>query len=161
MKTFILTLLALTTLAHADDIFVLKKSRNKLNVLHFAATVEKDCTFPKSGAVKAYWIMGEDGGGELALNSKEKSYFQPKAIYNSEKEVRFTFGALNQMGSSLDKNEVEVHIENCKPVAYINIDHQEVKLKEIYANVNMLMMPNDFTIKGKTSNGSNFVKIVK
>lgn len=161
MKLLILSLLTFSTLVQAGDIFVLKKSRNKLNVLHFAATVDKSCNFPKSSPIKAYWIMGEEDGGELPLNSKEKTYFQPKVTYNNGKEVRFTFGALNEMGNGLDKEEVIVEIENCKPVAYINIDHQEIKLREIYANVNMLMMPNDFTIKGKSSNGSNFSKTVR
>ena len=160
MKSIILTLLALSTLAQAQDIFILKKSRNKLNVLHFSAKVEKNCAFPKSGAVRAYWIMGEDGGGELDLDSKEKSYFQPKVTYNNGSEIRFTFGALNEMSENIPRKEVEIHIENCRPVAYIEFDNQQIKLKEIYANVNMLMIPYDFAIKGKTLSGSNFVKTI-
>ncbi len=160
MKTFILTLLALSTLAHADDIFLLKKSRNKLNVLHFDVKKDANCKFPKN-AVSAYWIMGEDNGEVLGLNSKEKEYFQPKEIYNDGKEIRFKFGALKKMSDSIPKQEVEVHMENCKPVAYLDLDGQEIKLTEIFSNVNMLMMPIDFTVKGTTSSGSKFTKTMK
>jgi hypothetical protein len=156
---FSLLILSLSISSFGQEIFQLKKSKNKLNVLHFMAKVE-NCKF-KTPAISNHWIMGEEKGQREALSSSEKDYFQPKVTYNNGSEVEFTMGALNKMGSKLPSKKILVRLESCMPKAFIEYDGEEVELQEIFANVNFMYMPESFILRGKTATGDKFNQTIK
>ena len=153
MKSLCLLLaLSFSFSALAQDIFVVKKSKRILNVLHFKANVDK-CNF-KSPPVKNNWVMGEEEGHEEQLSSQERPYFTPKFSYVSDTEATFTMGALEKMQKKFKVKEINVRLVNCKPKAYIELQDQEVQIQEIFVQVNALMMPLNVTVKGKYADGS-------
>lgn len=172
MKALLLsTLFLVTTTAFAQDAFVIKKSYNPKNVLHYKANVVNcKLTKPtgKTTAVSAYWIMGEDDGETVPMNTKEKESFLPKVSYEKETELDFSIGALNDMQEVTDKS-IEIRLVNCKPKAFLEIDGQEIMLTQIYADVStgfgwsgFTMTTNYMNITGYAPNGTKTVKkIVK
>lgn len=153
MKSLCLLLaLSFSISSIAQDIFVLKKSKRILNVLHFNANVE-NCKF-KSPPVKNHWVMGEEGGHHEDLNSQERPYFTPKFSYANEREVTFTIGALEKMQKKLKVKEINVRLLSCKPIAFIELQGREIQIQEFFVQVNALMMPQNITVKGKFADGS-------
>lgn len=156
MKALMALSLFLTCSAFAQDMFVIKKSLHPKNVLHFKANI-KDCKL-QSPAVSAYWIMGEDDGHVEGLSSKEKSYFQPKISYAKENEADFGIGAMEEMGSKVPDQSIRVRLENCQAKAYLEVNNSEIKLNEIYVDVNFMMSVNYMNITGQAANGAKVSK---
>jgi hypothetical protein len=152
MKTLLTAALLLTSIsAFAQDMFVIKKSMNPKNVLHYKANVA-DCKL-KTSSVSAYWIMGEEDGQTEGLTSKEKPYFNPKIAYENATDADFSMGAIEKMGSNLPDKNIRVRLENCVPKAFLELKGQEIQLTEIYVSVNMLMSVKYMTITGIAPNG--------
>jgi hypothetical protein len=150
MKALLISsLLMLSATALAQDLFVIKKSMNPKNVLHYKAVVE-GC---KLKTVSAYWIMGEDDGHLEGLTSKETSYFQPKISYAKETEADFSIGAMEKMGSKIPDKSIRVRLENCKPKAFLELNGQEIQLTQIDVSVNLFMSVKYMTITGQAPNG--------
>lgn len=155
MKAFFaLLIMSFAVSAMAQDIFVIKKSKRVKNVLHFQANVA-NCKF-KNPSITNHWIMGEENGQVEAINKSEKPYFSPKISYTNDTETIFSMGALEKLGNKLGDTNVRVRIVNCKAKAYMEIKGQEININEIFVNVNMVMMPQDITIKGIGPDGSKF-----
>jgi hypothetical protein len=153
MKTILTAAVLMVSFSSfAQELFVMKKSLNPRNVLHFKANVE-NCKF-KHPAITNYWVMGETDGHIEGLAENEKAYFQPKVTYQKEKELDFTMGAIERMGSKLEDNSIRVRLVNCKPKAYIDIKHQELQLTELYVSVNLFMSVKYMNITGIAPNGS-------
>lgn len=145
------SLFLLSATAFAQDIFLVKKSMNPKNVLHFKAEVV-GCKL-KTPAVSAYWIMGEQDGHVEGLTSKEQPYFSPKITYAKETEADFSIGAMEKMGSQIPDKSIRVRLENCKPKAFLDFEGQEIQLTEIYVSVNLFMSVKYMTISGLAPNG--------
>jgi hypothetical protein len=156
MKALLLMTFFFGFSSYAQDVFVIKKSMNPKNILHFKANVE-NCKL-KSPAVSSYWIMGEDNGEVEALSSKEKSYFQPKISYTNDTESDFSIGAMEKMGSKIPDQSIRIRLENCKPKAFLEISGKELALSEIFVDVNMFMSVNYMTISGMAPNGQKMSK---
>lgn len=152
MKLLLLSsLFLLSTTAFAQDIFVVKKSMNPANVLHFKVEVAA-CKL-KTPAISAYWIMGEQDSHVEGLTSKEVPYFSPKITYAKETEADFSIGAMEKMGSQIPDQSIRVRLENCKPKAFIDFAGQEIQITEIYVSVNLFMSVKYMTITGLAPNG--------
>ena len=152
MKALLISsLLILSATALAQDIFVIKKSMNPKNVLHFKAEVTA-CKL-KAPAVSSYWVMGEDDGHIEGLLSKELPYFAPKISYTKETEADFSIGAMEKMGSKIPDKSIRVRLEDCKAKAFINLNGQEIQINEIYVSVNLFMSVKYMTIAGIAPNG--------
>lgn len=151
----ILCALALTIsqTALAEDIFVIKKTTNPKNVLHFSADT-KDCKLLKP-SVKPYWVMGEEDGHKEDITKTERAFFQPRITYISETETDFSFGAMDKMGERLPDKTVRVRIEKCQAKAYIDFKGREIQLKEIFVKMGMLLNVKELTIKGVAPDGSS------
>src|SRR5687768_2838390 len=107
MKLALITfLLASLAPAFGQELFLLKKSMNPKNVLHFTARTE-DCKLA-SPAVDNHWVMGEKGGHQEGLTNKEKPYFTPDLTSESEREAEFTMGALEFLEESLIGTQIKV-----------------------------------------------------
>lgn len=142
----------------AQEIFVLKKSYNPKNVLHFTAKVE-GCTLKN---INNHWIMGEQNGHIENLSSAEVSYFKPQISYKKETELDFTMGAIDKMGSRIEDNTIRVRLVKCIPKAYIDIDGQEIQLTEIYAAVGFMgLSVKSLTISGIGASGIKVSKTIK
>ena len=148
---FTAALFFLSISAFAQDVFVIKKSMNPKNVLHYKANL-KDCKL-LSPSVTPYWRMGEGDGHEEGLSSKEKSYFAPKNVYEKSTDADFSFGALEKMGDKISDQSITIRLENCKPKAFMDMNGREIQLTEIYVNVTMLMSVKYMEISGITSSG--------
>jgi hypothetical protein len=149
---FTAALFLLSISAFAQDVFVIKKSMNPKNVLHYKVNI-KDCKI-QSPAITPYWTMGEDDGHVEALTSKEKSYFAPKNVYEKSSDADFSFGALEKMGDKISDQSISIRLENCKPKAFMEMNGREIQLTEIYVSVSMLMSVKYMEITGLTSNGA-------
>lgn len=147
-----LTLFSATAFAQHQDMFVLKKSFNPQNILHFEAKTQ-NCKLLKDG-VKAYWVMGT--GLEEGLTSKEVKYFKPQSTEptGDGKQMEFTFGAVQEMGDSIPDKQIKVVLENCKPKAYIEYNGIELNLTEIYVEVSLFMDVKFMNISGIAPDGS-------
>ncbi len=156
---FALALLITSLSSFAQDIFVIKKSMNPKNVLHYKVNVD-NCKL-KAPAISAYWIMGEEGGGQEVLSSKEKSYFQPKISYSNSSEADFSIGAMEEMGSKIPDKSIRVRLENCKPKAFLEVNGTEVELKDIFVSVNFIMSVNYMNISGISPNGAKITKKIQ
>jgi hypothetical protein len=153
MKALLISsLFLMSAAAMAQDMFIIQKSMNPKNVLHFKANVEA-CKL-KSPAVTAYWVMGEEDGHTEGLTSQEKPYFQPKISYAKETESDFSLGAMEKMGSKIPDKSIRVRLENCKPKAFIELNGGEVQLTNINVSVNMFMSVKSMTISGIAQDGS-------
>lgn len=150
------TLFLLSATSLAQDIFVMKKSLNPKNVLHFKAEVA-NCKL-KTPAVSVYWIMGEEDGHVEGLTSKEAPYFSPKISYAKETEADFSIGAMEKMGSQIPDKSIRVRLENCKPKAFLDFEGQEIQLTEIYVSVNLFMSVKYMTISGLAPNGQKVTR---
>jgi hypothetical protein len=144
--------LLLSQLVMAEDIFVLKKTSNPKNVLHFSAET-KDCKLTKP-SVKAYWVMGEEDGQKEDLLKIERPFFQPRITYISETETDFSFGALDKMGERLPDKTIRVRVEKCQAKAFIDIKGREIQLKEIFVKMGLLLNVKELTVKGIGADGS-------
>lgn len=152
MKALLTAFFLLSSLSgFAQDMFVIKKSMNPKNVLHYKANVA-GCKL-LSPAVTPYWIMGEEGGHTEDLTSKETSYFAPKDVYQKSADADFTLGALEKMGSKIKDQTIQVRLENCVPKAYLELNGREIQVKEIFVSVSMLMAVKYMTITGIAPNG--------
>ena len=152
MKTFLTSALFLLSIsASAQDVFIIKKSMNPKNVLHYKVNV-KDCKIQTS-PVTPYWTMGESDGHEEGLSSKEKSYFAPKNVYQKSTDADFSFGALEKMGKKIPDQSIQIRLENCQPKAFMEINGREIQLTEIYVSLTMLMSVKYMEISGLTSSG--------
>ncbi len=152
MKMLLITsLFLLSVTTFAQDIFVIKKSMNPLNVLHFKAEVEA-CKL-KTPAITAYWFMGEQDGHVEGLTSKEKPYFSPKITYAKETEADFSIGAMEKMGALIPDQSIRLRLVNCKPKAFLDFQGQEIQLTEIYVSVNLFMSVKYMTLTGLAPNG--------
>jgi len=149
--TLLLAVSIISTVASANEIFVLKKSFNPKNVLHFKANVE-GCKL-KNPAVTNHWIMGEEKNQVEGLTNSEKPYFQPKITYQNDTEADFGMGAIDKMGSRIGDKSIRIRLDNCKAKAFIDINNQEIQLTEIFANVGLLMNVKSMTIKGIAPDG--------
>ena len=156
MKALFLMTFLFSLSSYAQDVFVIKKSMNPKNILHFKANVE-NCKL-KSPSVSSYWIMGEDNGEVEALSSKEKSYFHPIISYSNDSEPDFSIGAMEKMGSKIPDQSIRIRLENCKPKAFLEISGHEVVINEIFVDVNMFMSVNYMTISGIAPNGQKISK---
>lgn len=153
MKALLTAAILLTSLStFAQDMFVIKKSMNPKNVLHYKANI-KGCKL-QSPAVTPYWTMGEDDGHVEALTSKEKPYFAPKNVYEKSTDADFSFGAIEKMGSKIPDQSIQIRLENCVPKAFMELNGREVQITEIFVSVNMLMSVKYMTIMGLTSSGT-------
>lgn len=128
-KMFLILAMSLSFSAFSQEVFNVKKSLNKRNVLHFKVNI-KDCKI-QSPAITNYWVMGETDGHIEDLTPRERRYFAPKISYESENEAIFTFGAIEMIGD-LPNKDITVRLENCVPKAYGEINKQEIQLQEIY-----------------------------
>ncbi len=157
LLSFIVLLFSVSSFA--QDIFVIKKSLNPKNVLHFKVNVN-NCKL-SSPAISPYWVMGEENGQTEGLTSKEKPYFQPKISYSNSSEADFSIGAMEEMGCKIPDQTIKVRLENCKPKAYLDIDGSEVQLTDINVSVNLFMSVSQMTINGVAPNGSKVSKKIK
>lgn len=148
---FIASLLACSTLASANELFVITKNRTPKNILHYKANVV-NCEFAKT-PVTPYWILGEERGQTEAITNSEKGMFQPKVTYQKATEVDFSIGAMERLGNSLPNKKISVRIENCQAKAYLEVKGQEMELKEIYAQIKLLSI-SSLTLSGFAPNGS-------
>jgi hypothetical protein len=152
MKSLLTAIALLSSFStFAQDLFVIKKNMNPKNELHFKAEVQ-DCKL-KTPSASAYWVLGEEDRHTEGLTNKEKPYFQPKISYSNSVEADFTFGALEKMGKKLPDQTINLRLENCKPKAFLEVNGQEIQIKEIYANVNILMIVRSMIISGIAPNG--------
>jgi hypothetical protein len=147
----LLSLSLISSIVSANEIFVLKKSFNPKNVLHFKANVE-GCKL-KTPAVANYWVMGEQRSQIEGLTNSEKPYFQPQITYQSDWEADFGMGAINKMGNRIEDKSIKVRLVNCQAKAFIEINKQEIQLTEIFASVGLLMNVKSMTIKGIAADG--------
>lgn len=156
MKVLICSLLLASTVsASTSDLFVVRKSYNEKNVLHYYATVE-NCAIQ---TIYARWTMGEQDGHQEGLSFFEKPHFNPKRTGYSAKMVTFTIGALEKMRGKVPDTEISVELENCKPKAFVDVDHREVELKEIYVEGNRTGLgfnTKSMVVKGRYANGEAF-----
>ncbi|MBA2403759.1 MAG: DUF4833 domain-containing protein [Bdellovibrionales bacterium] len=153
MKAIFTAALLLSSLSlFAQDLFVIKKSMNPKNVLHYKANVA-GCKL-QSPSVTPYWVMGESGGHTEGLTSREKPYFAPKDVYERATDADFTFGAMEKMGSKITDKTVQIRLDNCVPKAYLDLNGGEIQITEIYVSVNMLMSVKYMTITGVKSDGT-------
>lgn len=153
MKRILFVLsLSLSQLVMAEDIFVIKKTSNPKNVLHFSAET-KDCKLVKP-SVKAYWVMGEEDGHKEDLLKTERPFFQPRITYISETETDFSFGAMDKMGERLPDKTIRVRIEKCQAKAFIDFKGREIQLKEIFVKMGLLLNVKELTVKGIEADGS-------
>lgn len=160
MKTLISTLFLLLSFnALSYEIFVIEKSANPKNVLHFHANVEA-CEF-QTPAIRNFWIMGEEDGQRENINSAERPFFTPKMSYQSKKEVDFTMGVIEKMKGKVDDPKVKVRLVNCKPKAYFEVEGNEIQVKRIFVKVNMLINVKYVTITGIAANGSMVTYTIK
>lgn len=159
MRTILALLLLLATSAHAQDIFRVKKSINPKNVLHYKAQTE-NCRFKKN-AVSAYWIMGEEDNQIEDLTATERPVYLPKLSYVKEKEADFSIGAMDRMGNRLVARTIRVALENCQPRAYLEIEGQEILLKEIDVKLSGIMSVKSMTIAGKRPDGSDYAHTIQ
>jgi len=149
----------ISTVASANEIFILKKSYNPKNVLHFKASVE-GCKL-KSPAVTNHWVMGEERSQIEGLTNTEKPYFQPKISYQTDAEADFGMGAIDKIGNQIGDKSIRVRLDNCKAKAYIDINGQEIQLTEIFANVGLLMSVKSLTVTGIKADGTKFSRTFK
>jgi hypothetical protein len=145
-------LLTSTYLVMAEDIFVIRKTMNPKNVLHFSAET-KNCKLLKP-SIKPYWVMGEEDGHKEDITKSERPYFQPRITYISDTETDFSFGAMDKMGNRLPNKTIRVQIENCQAKAFIDYQGREIQLKEIFVKMGLLLNVKEMTIKGIKSDGT-------
>jgi hypothetical protein len=157
LLSFIVLLFSISSFA--QDIFVIKKSLNPKNVLHFKANIN-NCKLT-SPAISAYWVMGEENAQVESLTNKEKPYFQPKISYSNSTEVDFSIGAMEEMGCKIPDQTIKVRLENCRPKAFLEIDGSEIQLTDINVSVNLFMSVSQMTINGVAPNGSKISKKIK
>jgi hypothetical protein len=157
LVSFILFLFSFNSFA--QDIFIIKKSLNPKNILHFKANTQ-NCKLG-TPAVSAYWVMGEEESQIEGLTSKEKPYFQPKISYANSTEADFSIGAMEEMGCKIPDQTIKVRMENCRAKAYLEIDGREVQLTDINVSVNLFMSVSQMTISGQDPNGSKVTKKIK
>ena len=156
MKFFSVFFFLISMNAFAQDLFIIKKSMNPKNVLHFKANIN-NCKL-SSPAVGPYWVMGEERGQIEGLTSKEKPYFQPKISYSSSTEADFSIGAMEEMGSKIPDQTIKVRLENCRPKAYLEIDGREIQLTDINVSVTFLMSVREMVISGVSASGAKVSK---
>jgi hypothetical protein len=156
MKFFSIFFFFISLNAFAQDLFIIKKSMNPKNVLHFKANVN-NCKLD-SPAVSAYWVMGEERGQIEGLTNQEKPYFQPKISYSSSSEADFSIGAMEKMGSKLPDQTIKVHLENCLPKANLEIEGREIQLTDINVSVTFLMTVREMVISGVSASGARVSK---
>jgi hypothetical protein len=153
MKSILFSALSLfSSLCLADDIFVIKKTMNPKNELHYEALV-KDCKLIKP-TIKPYWVMGEEDGHHEDITKMEQPFFHPRITYISDTETDFSFGAMDKMGSRLPDKNIRVRLEDCKPKAYIEIKGQELQLLEINVKMGLLMSVKSMSVIGVAPNGT-------
>ena len=152
MKVLFCTIaLTLSQFAIAEDIFVIKKTSNPKNVLHFSAET-KNCKLLKP-AIKPYWVMGEEDGHKEDITKTEKPFFQPRITYISDTETDFSFGAMDKMGERLPDKTIRVRIENCQAKAFLDFRGREIQLKEIFVKMGLLLNVKELTVKGVAPDG--------
>jgi hypothetical protein len=156
MKFFSIFFFFISLNAFAQDLFIIKKSMNPKNVLHFKANVN-NCKLDSS-AVSAYWVMGEERGQIEGLTIHEKPYFQPKISYLSPSEVDFSIGAMEKLGSKIPDKTIKIQLENCLPKAYLEIEGREIQLTDINVSVNFLMTVREMVISGISASGARVSK---
>lgn len=156
MKFFTIFFFLFSLNAFAQDLFVIKKSMNPRNVLHFKANVH-NCKL-SSPAVIPYWIMGEERGQVEGLTSQEKPYFQPKVSYSNSTEADFSIGAMEEMGCKIPDQTIKVRLENCQPKAYLELDGREIQLTDINVSVTFLMSVREMVISGVSASGARVSK---
>jgi hypothetical protein len=151
-RSALLLILCFSYSAFAEDLFVIKKTSNPKNVLHFSAET-KDCKLLKP-SIKPYWVMGEEDGHKEDITKTEKPFFQPRITYISDTETDFSFGAMDRMGDRLPDKTIRVRIEKCQAKAYIDFKGREIQLKEIFVKMGLLLNVKELTVKGVTADGS-------
>ncbi len=156
MKFFTFIFFLISINAFAQDLFIIKKSMNPKNVLHFKANVN-NCKLA-SPAVSAYWVMGEERGQIEGLTIQEKPYFQPKISYSSSTEADFSIGAMEKLGSKIPDKTIKIQLENCLPKAYLEIEGREIQLTDINVSVNFLMTVREMVISGVSASGDRVSK---
>ena len=132
----IATLLLVSTIATAQDIFHIKKNHNPKNELHYKANIV-DCKL-KVPAVIGYWVMGEEDGHLEDLTRNEGPIYKPRISYQNEVEADFSIGAMDRMGSKLPNKTIKVRMENCQPKSYLEINGVEIQLSNIYVQVKLI-----------------------
>lgn len=145
--------MVLSAQAFSDELFVIKKSYNTKNVLHFTANVQ-NCQLK---GISAHWIMGEERGQSQGLNIIEKKYFSPKVLTLNDKSAKFTLGALKQAGDKIPGGEVSVEIVNCKARAFAEINNREIQPIELFTQGSFsgLSWKSEYMVlTGKASDGS-------
>jgi hypothetical protein len=156
VKVLLCTLfLASSVSASTSELFVVRKSYNEKNVLHYYATVE-NCAIQ---SVYARWTMGEQDGHQEGLTFFEKPHFNPKRTGYTAKLLTFTIGALEKMRGKVPDTEISVELHDCHPKAYVEIDHRQVELKEIYVEgtrSGLGFNTKSMSVKGKFANGEAF-----
>ncbi|HAZ14793.1 MAG: hypothetical protein A2X86_22280 [Bdellovibrionales bacterium GWA2_49_15] len=168
------TLIVLMVLSFAynsyagQNLFVVKKSFNTLNVFKVDAQTNKDCKLiPYSSGkyIEGYWIMGEGNNQRQEMNALEaKGFSKARMTYlNSDKsEVDF-------MPENLEKAHVyfsdpvirvKTSVKNgrCQVDAFMEIDHLETKIKEIFVGLTTFLKVEYVILKGARANGSSFVR---
>jgi hypothetical protein len=170
MRLFFVFIALLTTNSYAaQNLFQFKKSLNPKNVLFYSVQMDAKCslTAPQGQYVDAYWIMGETDGHREGLNSKEVKIFKPavKYINNQKTELDFNVSAVDLIKQQIPNPEITVKTfsnKGCVAKAYMQIDHAEIELTEIYISGSItwtLDWKTDYLIiKGKKADGSLFSK---
>jgi hypothetical protein len=143
---------AISHSVQAENLFVIKKTLNPKNELHYSA-VSKDCKL-LNPSVRTFWVMGEEGGQLEDLTATERPFFQPRISYAADSESDFSFGAMDKMGNRLPDKTIKVRLENCQARAYVEIQDQEIQLKEISVKMNMVLNVKSMTITGVAPDGA-------
>lgn len=131
--SFLILALSFKALAHVDT-FLITKSFNTKNVLHYEAIIN-ECRLVKP-FVDVYWIVGEKQGEEAKLNVFQGS-LAPKVISANDYEARFTLKALKKIDVPGSDNTFVTRIDNCKAKTYVVINGEEIELREIYADAEL------------------------
>ena len=160
---------------HAEagqNLFIVKKSLHAKNIFKVDAQVDSNCAlvpYPNHKYIEGYWIMGEDRGQREEMNSTEAQGFASKAVmtYLNTNRTEMDFQPANMDKArryfSDPRIRVRTKVANgrCQVDAFMEIDNAEIKLKEIFVDLSMLLRIDYVTVRGVRADGSGFYKLYR
>lgn len=168
MQLISLILLAIIVMpAHAgQNLFIVRKNINPGNYFKVDAQVNSACQlvpFSNGKYIEGYWIMGEENGQRQAMSMlEERSFNKARTSYINSARTELDFIPENMdLARKYFANPV-IHLRSrvkngvCGIEALMEIDGQEIRLKQLDVNLSTFMSVNSISVKGIRPDGSTF-----
>lgn len=168
MQLISLILLAIIVLpVHAgQNLFIVKKNINPGNYFKVDAQVNSSCQlvpYANGKYIEGYWIMGEEQGQRQSMSIlEERSFNKARVSYINSTRTEVDFIPANmELARKYFSNPV-IHLRSrlkngvCGLEAIMDINGQEIKLKQLDVNVSKFLSINYVTVKGTRPDGSAF-----